>query len=254
MIGGMHGGPGGRSVTLMAANVACAGAVVLIFVTCATAAASESVRPGDTRSTRAYLRADEALSNAELADIPAQKTAARNLLRAVSAECPNIVGHHPTSKRRLDEIDGEIFGALGVAAQSIERTAISGFAARVVRLRWSNRALTRSVAEYAKELKVDAALPPPKLCADMRSWVSGGYHELPPTARRFLAQFRGGYGFPSSDDPILFDLRRYEGSKLRALARPVEKSRLKIESVQLDLTSGSAAELAPALGSPPPPG
>jgi hypothetical protein len=31
------------------------------------------------------------------------------------------MGHHPTSKRHLEEIDGEIFGALGIAAQSIAR-------------------------------------------------------------------------------------------------------------------------------------
>lgn len=221
--------------------------LVVVFLTGMATTSSASVRPGDIRSTNVYLHAYEAFLRAEIADLPAQATAAGAFVRRISAECPKVLVGAPKTPQ-LVEITTEIGLALAVPLEAIERPAIGSFAARVERLHWSSRALTASVKVFAERQRTNAAIAAPHLCADLRSWVQGGYRELPATAQHFLAQVHPGS--EEEDIVILARLRRYEGSRLRSFAHNVERLMPKILVGQPLIFSFAAAETFEAVGLP----
>jgi hypothetical protein len=240
-------GQGQRSTQFKrAVNAARVVTLVVVLLTGMATTSSASVRPRDIRSTKVYLHAYEVLLRTEIADAPAQITAAGAFVRRISVECPKVLVGAPKVPQ-LVEIKTEIGLALAVPLEGIERPAIESFAARVERLRWSSRTLTASVKVFAEQQRTNAAIAAPHLCADLRSWVEGGYRELPATAQHFLAQVHTG---SEEDSVILASLRRYEGPRLRSFAQSVEKLMRKIQVGQSFIFSFAAEEASEAVGLP----
>jgi hypothetical protein len=164
-------------------------AVLLAFSPCAALA---RVSSGDASATRAYLQADYAAARAEVKSFPAAIAAVDALGKHVQTGCPGVLANAPKpapgvapSSTAADVAEEELDAALGAAA-SAEQARRRDFARLVARLRWSSLALTRLVHSQAAEEAETAAIPPPSLCADMRSWVSSGYQAVSAGTERYL--------------------------------------------------------------------
>jgi hypothetical protein len=234
-----------------------AGALLLTCALVASGAAGSyaSVRRADVSATRLFLRALDAFARAQIADAPAQQAAMRAGVRQLSTECPNVVAHAPAPRTarsvvKLIEVGAVIGVAVAYPAEAIERPAIAAFAATVEHLRWSDRRVTRSVRALVEQELAGLAVPSQELCNELRSWVSSGYRELPASAKNIIAKLPPLPLLPGS---ILPQLTRYEGPKLRTLARRVDALTQRVLLLQVINVGEVIAEANAALGLPAPP-
>jgi len=112
---------------------------------------------------------------------------------------------------------------IGTIVTSVVQAALpvgKKFVREVTPLRWSNRALTRTIQAYGTHVKVLMGLAVPPLCTDVKAWATSGFKTLPTATsafdRVFVPAWVGAGEMPAS-------LARYESPGDRALAHKAIK-------------------------------
>ncbi len=214
-----------RSRVHSAALLAALATAVLTF---APSAALAQVGSGDASATRAYLQADYAATRAEVKSFPTAIAAVEALEKQVQSECPGVLAGAPKAapgtapSATTAEISEEELDAAFTAAERTELTRRRGFAHVVSRLRWSNAALTRLVRESAASEAAKAAIPPPSLCADMRTWVASGYRAVSAGTQLYLHRESVATKAEGAQDAIKRKLARYESAADKRIVHKID--------------------------------
>jgi hypothetical protein len=218
------------------------------------------VSPGDASATRAYLQADYAATRTEVSNFPTSIAAVEKLAAQVRAECPGALADAPRSTSGAPVnpsaealVEEELDAVLGAAAntESVRRQHVASL---IARLRWSNAALTRLIHAQADGEAERAATPPPRLCADMRSWVASGYQVVPAATQSYLLhEFAIAAKTEGKEATIKRKLAAYESPADKRIAHrlaALEKSHLHPLLKQLLLAADKVGEalLMPAPG------
>jgi hypothetical protein len=176
-------------------RIAYAMAVSKVPVVVVAALAAVLVAPGaamaesaDAAATQKYIQANYALVQVGVAKLGAGRAALRAVRSQIEGECPRAAAESPQNPDST-ELSNEIIGAMVLSAYHTDIPAGQSFVRAAGGLRWSNHRLTSTIHSYVSKLKVLIALPPPNVCADVRSWVASGYQTLPATTARFDQQF-----------------------------------------------------------------
>jgi hypothetical protein len=202
-----------------------AAAVLAIFPCSALA----QVGSGDATATRAYLEADYAFVRAEIKNFPTAIAAVEALATKVQAECPGVLanaskpapGTPPSASEAA--ISEEELDAVFAAAVRTERARRARFAHEVAALRWSSGVFTRLVHSQAIDEVERAAVAPAALCADMRSWVAGGYQSVSAGTERYLHMEAALTAKAErAETDIKHELRAYESAADKRLARKID--------------------------------
>jgi hypothetical protein len=150
------------------------------------------------------------------------------VLARVQHECPLAATGSPQDPQST-QVSNEVIGAMVLAAIHVDIPAGRAFVARAAGLRWSNRGLTREVAEYVAHARTALSLPQPNLCADVRAWAASGFQTLPASTLSFAPRFMDVWeqiGFlPES-------LARYESPADRALAARAEAIEERVSALE----------------------
>jgi hypothetical protein len=148
------------------------------------ASAGARIAPRDRAATHTYLQAVIAEHRATALTGSASTAATEALAAQVKRECPGVLaGAPPHSKEEpvsdaTREIDEEVLSATLNAGEHVLHPILVTFDRKVSRLRWSSRKLTRLLRSLAREAAVQAGIPAPALCSDLRYWVASGYIKL----------------------------------------------------------------------------
>jgi hypothetical protein len=160
-------------------------AVATITLVALTLACSPAVAAADDRSaTAAYVRADYALVVSAHAKQGAAESILRSLLARVRRDCPSVVAGSPQNEAS-EKLTAALIGTMRVTAMAPIAKAATSYARAVSSLRWSNRALTRAVRTYARELLAQVRLAVPDFCGQLQAWKASGYTTLTPATLRF---------------------------------------------------------------------
>jgi hypothetical protein len=177
------------------------------------AAATHGGSP-NAAATRAYAKADYALTQTANANLAPSKAAIQGLATQVSGECPLVAAGAPQN-HDAEQLSNEVVGALEVAAYQPDRESLLAFAHAIRGLRWSNRKLTRAVGAYATKLEGFPSLAPPAICADVKAWAVSGYSTL---SAGTVAFDKGFYAFDIEAEEVpLRLLRPYESATVASL-------------------------------------
>ena len=199
--------------------------LALLALAPAGALASQS----DVAATSTYVAANFALVQIAHARLRAAEDAPRRLLAQVTRECPHAASESPQDPEST-QMSNEVIGAMVLSAYRLDLPALRHFIAVARPLRWSNPSLNRALHSYVADLAVLAALAPPRLCADVRAWVAGGYRSLPPSTVAFDARFMPAW---VAIGLLPAKLAPFEGAQQRAMAH-------RSEAFETDLTDGEA--------------
>jgi|HubBroStandDraft_2_1064218.scaffolds.fasta_scaffold00142_10 hypothetical protein len=167
-------------------------AIAAALLAISPCAAQAQVSSGDASATQAYLQADYATTRAEVRGFPTAIAAVDALAEQVQMECPGVLANAPKlasgavpSATTADAAEEELDAAFG-AAERTERVRRRHLASLVARLHWSSRTLTRLAHSQTAAEAEKAAIGPPSLCADMRSWVASGYQAVSAGTERYV--------------------------------------------------------------------
>ncbi len=170
----------------------------------------------DVAVTRAYIQANYRLVQAAASKIVPIEGVLRGVLGRVRRECPMAAAHSPEDADS-EQLSNEVIGAMVTAAVPLVEVPASREFVRVAgRLQWSDRALTRTVHAYVSKAKRLAALAPPKLCSDVKSWAASGFRTLPASTIAFAPRFMSIWIAPGE---LPAALARYETPDERSLLR-----------------------------------
>jgi hypothetical protein len=203
--------------------------------------------PQDVLSTQAYIHDDYTLQVAEKASLPAARTAADGLISQVEGECPTIMAAAPHNNETTD-VGGEILGSVLVAASRPEDRADIKFAQRVESLRWSSRKLEHTVRSYATEVKAQATLSMPNLCAALKAWVASGYTTLPASSVRFVGQVDAILTGPGPGNVPLKLFAPYERPDEKTTIRRTTLLEASLNKQQAAILETTLSEISHALG------
>jgi hypothetical protein len=151
-------------------------AVLVLGVAPTTAFAN----PQDIAATHAYIEANYALAQANVAGISPGQAQIEHLNSELAQECPGVGAGSPETEAS-QPMSHEVTVALWSLAYGADAAAIRKFTNTVGHLQWSNHAITRDAQTYARSLHELATLPLPGLCADVRSWKATGFQTVPAT-------------------------------------------------------------------------
>ncbi|HEX5853476.1 MAG TPA: hypothetical protein VFY36_10335 [Solirubrobacteraceae bacterium] len=193
--------------------------IILPVALVALAAGPSCALADDAASTHAYLRANLALMRYANSHIPQAEKVLSGVVRRIGRECPRAAAESPQNADST-QLSNEVIGTM---VTTVVRTSLHtgrSFVRTVTPLRWSNRALTRTIQAYASHVKVLLGLAVPDLCADVRAWTASGFKTLPAATvafdRVFMPAWVGAGELPAA-------LSRYESAGDRALARQAAK-------------------------------
>jgi hypothetical protein len=203
--------------------------------------------PQDVLSTQVYIQEDHVLQLAEEASLPASRTAAGGLISQVNSQCPNIMAGAPHNNETAD-VGGEILGSVLVALSRPEDRANIKFAQRVEGLRWSSRKLEHTVRSYATELKAQAGLAMPNLCADLKAWAASGYTTLPASSVRFVGQVDAILTGPEPGDVPLKLFAPYERPDEKTVIHQTKLLEAELSKSQIALLETTLSQISRALG------
>lgn len=170
------------TITLLAPFVVLAALVVV--------PSSARARSTDVVSAHSLVRAELRLWQAEHANL-AQSQAELNAFDAeLSTGCPGALTGAPNSPA-VNDIAFEIGGALVFSTQHSDKAALLTYSSSVMRLRWSDPKLRKSVRALAR---VRAALatvyePAAVLCNHILAVKASNYQTTPPGTIEFLAGY-----------------------------------------------------------------
>jgi hypothetical protein len=137
--------------------------------------------PQDVAATHAFIQANYALAHASVALIGTVQAKIQRLNGSLARECPRAGAGTPEVEAS-QPMSYEVAAALWSVAYGAAAGPIRTFVAATGRLRWSNHALTRAAASYARNLHEFSSLPLPNLCADVRSWTASSFQVVPAAA------------------------------------------------------------------------
>ena len=221
--------------------------IVAIVLALGVAATPAHAAPQDVLSTQAYIQEDHVLQLAEKASLPASRTAADGLIRQVNSQCPNIMAGAPHNSETA-EVGGEIIGSVLVTLSGPEDRANIKFAQRVGSLRWSSRKLEHTVRSYATELKAQAELAMPNLCADLKAWAASGYTTLPASSVRFVGQVDAIVTGPGPGKVPLKLFAPYERPDEKTVIHQTKQLEAELNKSQLALLETTLSQISHALG------
>jgi hypothetical protein len=162
---------------LLALAVASTGALAI-------APAGALATPQDAAATHAYIEANFALAQASQARAAIAQAAAVRLTGRVTRACHDAGAGSPENEES-QKVSYEAVGALWSVIYGADTGPIRVFVRAVAPLRWSNPKLTRAAQGYARSLHELATLALPNLCADVRTWSTGGFRTVPAATIRF---------------------------------------------------------------------
>jgi hypothetical protein len=179
-----------------------------VFAGGVDASAAGGPADADRAATLAYLRAEIAREQADLAGLPAADAAVRAEAATLQRECPGVLAGAPQhsfvsprfgpsslspraqgeaarSERQLTYLERELYTSFLAPIGQLELSNVPAFAAAVLPLRWSNPRITTAVQEEVKFMETPEASA--GVCADMRFWAASGFKEVSPGTRSFIA-------------------------------------------------------------------
>jgi hypothetical protein len=157
-------------------------ALTVLAVGAAPAGASETQQ--DIISTHVYLVAAYTALHAVVSKWSSVEADIHRLDNSVRAECGGVAAGSPQSEEE-QKLSYEVVGALWATSYHADATILQRFLETVDPLAWSNPAITRGARAYARSLHAMAALPVPNICADVRSWIAGGFKVVPADTQQF---------------------------------------------------------------------
>jgi hypothetical protein len=195
--------------------------------------ASALAGQGDVATTSAYLQANYRLVQLTAAKIGPIEASLRSVRAQVLRECPMAAAGSPQDTDS-EQLSNEVIGAMVTASvHLVEARASREYVRTAARLTWSNGALTQAVHAYAHKALGLAALAPPTLCADVKSWAASGFHTLPASTAVFAPRFMSLWIAPGELPPAL---AQYETAQERPLLR--RTSRLEKEFTEMEVHAG----------------
>jgi hypothetical protein len=203
--------------------------------------------PQNVLSTQAYIQDDYALQVAEKASLPAVRTAADGLVSQINSQCPNIMAGAPHNNETAD-VGWEILGSVLVALSRPEDRANINFAQRVESLRWSSRKLEHTVRSYATQVKAQAKLSMPNLCAALKAWVASGYTTLPASSVHFAEQVDAILTGPGPGKVPLMLFAPYERPDEKTVIHQTKQLEVELNKSQLALLETTLSQISRALG------
>jgi hypothetical protein len=201
----------------------------------------------DVQSTQTYIHADHTLQLADTASLPLSQTAASELVGDVHTRCPNVMAGAPRNTETAD-VGAEILGSVLVALTGPEDRATIKFARRVEKLRWTSRKLEHTVRSYAIELKAQATLARPNLCADLKAWVASGYTTLPASTVRFGRQVNAIIAGPGPGEVPLRLFAAYERPDEKTVIRQTKLLDAALTKSQIAILETTLSQISLALG------
>jgi len=168
---------------------------VPVALLCAAASAAALSVP-DESATHRYLEATITLHHRETHNLSKGVAAMEALTAQVKLECPQVLSASPLRENTKEPASARpiLDEALLDSALMLDRAAFHGplvaFSDKVLRLRWSNRSLTRVLHSFAREGVALSDVTPPHLCADFEAWVKSGYSAEPAGTAAFLRRFK----------------------------------------------------------------
>src|ERR1700694_1232137 len=153
---------------------------VVAALTLGLAPATALAAPQDLASTRPYIQAYSALTRARAAKFGAIQAKVDRFNATLAHECP-LIGAGSLQDEASQRVTAEVAAALWSIEYGTDAGPIRTFVNAVKRLRWSNRAITRTAQKYANDLRVLATIPLPTLCRDVGEWKANGFQTLPAT-------------------------------------------------------------------------
>ncbi|MGO9320006.1 MAG: hypothetical protein ACLQBY_04260 [Solirubrobacteraceae bacterium] len=239
-------------------SVHAAAVVVAIFLALSASTALAQVSSGDATATRIYLQEHYAATRAEVKDFSVAIAAVDALGKQLQTECPGVLANAPTPAQGAKlsssetEIDEEETATVFGVAEHTEYPRRRSFARAVSGLRWSNGALTRLVHAYAAAEVAHAEVPPPDLCADLRTWVSSGYQTVSAGTETYLhreavlSQETDGV-----EEVIARKLTRYENQADRRIARQIASLEKSTTPTFLNRFLAALGKITEVLDAPP---
>lgn len=194
-------------------------ATLLVFVfvfVLALGPADALAGQGNIATTNAYIQANYRLVQLTASKIRPIEATLRGVRSQILRECPMAAAGSPQDTDS-EQLSNEVIGAMVTASvHLVEARPSREYVRTAGRLTWSNRALTRAVHAYANKALGLAALAPPKLCADVKSWAAGGFRTLPASTAVFAPRFMSLWIAPGELPP---SLAQYETAAERPLLR-----------------------------------
>jgi hypothetical protein len=133
--------------------------------------------PSDVAATHAYIQANYALAQAGVARIHPVEARIRRYNGELASTCPHVgLGSPPVGASQ--PMSYEVAVALWSIAYGANAGPIHTFAKAIAHLKWSNHAITRRAALYARSLVEFATLHMPNLCEDVRTWKASGFQTI----------------------------------------------------------------------------
>jgi len=172
----------------------------------------------DASATHAYIQADFALARAGVAGIGRAQARIHAYNKELAAQCPGI-GRGAPQTEAGQTMSAEVVAALWSLAYGANAGPINTFLAKVSRLHWSNHAITRAAARFARSWHELATLPLPPLCADVAAWKANGFQTIPPSALRAVEHAESIHPKPVSARLLAPFMRGADKSTLARAAR-----------------------------------
>jgi len=191
---------------------------LLLLLTLGTAAVgpgAAAAAPADLGATQSYLQANFRLVQTGASRIPVGEGAIRKVAAQIARECPAAAAGSPQDPEST-QLSNEVIGAMVTSAIRDDLPSIHEYLRAAGRLHWSSGTLTSAVHGYVAQLRTLAALAPPNVCADVRSWAASGFKTLPATTVAFDARFMPSW---VALGELPRSLGQYESAEGRGLAR-----------------------------------
>jgi hypothetical protein len=227
---------------------------LLAYIALTPVQASALGTPSDAAATRTFLEAADAWLRSRVANVSASVASMQAFVQKVGTECPDVFRNAPTygqllrsrnhlrgrQRRVLEyevhqskELVEELAASLEAASPEPDRPATAILVATVLPLHWSEPEVTRSVRSGTAETQAETEGPPPSVCADIKSWVEGGYKTLSAATRGFHEREVALQRARAASRAGAKKLNRYEQKHFGALLRRLE-SHLRKRAVDLD--------------------
>lgn len=149
------------------------------------------------------------------------------VLAQIRTECPRAAANSPEDTDS-EQLSNEVIRTMVTAVVHHALPFPHEYLNVVNRLRWSKPTLNRTIHSYAANVESLEALPEPKLCADIESWVASGYQTLPAGTIAFDAKFMPNWVAPGE---LPTALKPFE----TAAERPILRASKNLEEQFTDL-------------------
>jgi hypothetical protein len=158
--------------------------IFAVALTIGLVPAVATATPQDGASTHTYLLASYKTLHAIVSKWSSVEANVRKLESQYRTECPNVGANSPQSEQE-QKLSLEVVGALWATGYDTNARIIQSFVKTVSPLKWSSPVLARIAHKYTTGLRDMIALGVPPLCADVRTWIAGGYKAAPADTDRY---------------------------------------------------------------------